>query len=193
MGKKTHRHRGSRTYNSWKAMKTRCGNPNHQNWSRYGGRGITVCKRWNKFENFLSDMGERLEGRTLDRKNSDGNYYPSNCRWATFKEQSNNKSDNRVFTYKGEKKTMAEFAEEYNIPYDTLHGRLNRGWPLEKSLTQSVKARERLMTYHGKTQSIKSWADEYKINYDTLHNRVEAGWTPEKALTQPVRNNRKPN
>lgn len=81
------------TYESWSAMKSRCNNPNHDSWKNYGGRGITVCDRWlHSFENFLADMGERPEGKTLDRfPNRDGNYEPSNCRWATVAEQNANR------------------------------------------------------------------------------------------------------
>ncbi len=83
--------RHSRTYTSWVCMKTRCFNPRHKNYGHYGGRGIVVCKRWMKFENFLKDMGKRPENRTLDRINVNGNYTPSNCRWATSQEQGWNK------------------------------------------------------------------------------------------------------
>ncbi len=81
----------SRTYQSWRTMKARCANPTEINWHRYGGRGITVCDRWQKFENFLEDMGERPADRTLDRIDPDGNYELSNCRWATLKEQRANR------------------------------------------------------------------------------------------------------
>ena len=76
------------TYRSWDSMKQRCENPNAIGYHRYGGRGITVCIRWREcFENFLADMGERPEGTSIDRINGDGNYEPSNCRWATRSEQ----------------------------------------------------------------------------------------------------------
>jgi hypothetical protein len=98
MGNTTHGHtaggRFSPTFTSWDCMKQRCLNPNHKHFSYYGGRGITVCQSWtNSFEQFLSDVGERPEGKTLDRIDSNGNYEKSNVRWATPKEQANNKRD----------------------------------------------------------------------------------------------------
>lgn len=75
-------------------MWTRCTNPNVKSYKDYGGRGIRVCKRWEKFEHFLADMGERPEGKTLDRKNVNGNYTPANCKWATRKEQAVNTRKN---------------------------------------------------------------------------------------------------
>ncbi len=79
-------------YGSWCAMRQRCNNPNSKSYPDYGGRGINVCERWGSFEAFLTDMGDRPEGKTLDRHpNNDGNYEPSNCRWATATEQSANR------------------------------------------------------------------------------------------------------
>lgn len=83
--------RHSRTYSSWHHMKQRCTNPNNHRYSDYGGRGIGVCDRWARFENFLTDMGERPEGLTLDRVDNEGHYEPGNCRWATRSEQDHNK------------------------------------------------------------------------------------------------------
>ena len=91
----THGLSNSATYGSWKAMLERCRNPNNSHYRHYGGRGIAVCDRWNRFEEFLSDMGRRPEGKTIDRINNDGNYEPSNCRWATDAEQRANKRTRR--------------------------------------------------------------------------------------------------
>lgn len=88
-----HGHSGefaSSTYMVWKAMRQRCNNPAHKDYLHYGGRGIKVCVRWESFESFLADMGEKPEGLELERRNNDGNYEPSNCRWATRLEQITN-------------------------------------------------------------------------------------------------------
>lgn len=81
----------SGTYDIWVLMRQRCNNPKASGYSYYGGSGITVCERWDDYQNFLSDMGERPEGLTLDREDPNGNYEPGNCRWATWETQNNNK------------------------------------------------------------------------------------------------------
>lgn len=78
------------TYLSWDNMIQRCTNPNRDCYADYGGRGISVCDEWRSFSNFLADMGERPEGTSIDRINNDGDYEPSNCRWATRSQQNNN-------------------------------------------------------------------------------------------------------
>lgn len=85
--------RSTPTYKSWEAMKRRCLNPNDPAYKNYGGRGITICEKWNSFENFLADMGERPKWATggIDRIDNDGNYEPKNCRWATILQQNRNK------------------------------------------------------------------------------------------------------
>ena len=88
----THRMRDTATYRSWNAMRNRCKNKRAERYPQYGGRGIAVCERWNQFENFLTDMGKRPIGKTLDRyPDKNGNYEPGNCRWATVTEQNRNR------------------------------------------------------------------------------------------------------
>jgi len=89
---RTHGMVGTPIYYVWDAMIQRCTNPKHPSWANYGGRGITVCERWLKFENFLAGVGKRpREGLSIDRKNNDGHYEPGNVRWATRTEQNNNR------------------------------------------------------------------------------------------------------
>lgn len=124
------------TYNIWASMRNRCFNPKYRLFKDYGGRGITVCDRWaNSFENFLADMGERPEGMTLERKDNDGNYEPSNCRWASRWEQACNRRNTVFLEYQGQRKPLAVWAKEFGISTKVLTARILKGWEVERALT----------------------------------------------------------
>lgn len=130
----------SKTYRSWDHMIQRCTNPNFKQYKDYGGRGITVCERWNKFENFLEDMEEAPKGLQLDRINNNKEYYKENCRWATKKQQHRNTRKNHLETYDGKIQCIAAWAEKFNINTSTLISRINiLGWSIKKALTTPVR------------------------------------------------------
>jgi hypothetical protein len=125
----------SKTYNVWYGMRRRCIDPNVRDYGRYGGRGIKVCDRWQKFENFLADMGECPKDRSLDRINNDGNYEPSNCRWATPREQSANSIGAQMITFAGRTQHQSDWMRELGLTPGALWHRLKDGWSLERALT----------------------------------------------------------
>ena len=127
----------------WRTMIARCRNPHNPEFMNYGGRGIEICDRWNKFVNFYADMGEPPPGMTLERKNTDGPYSPENCCWATPMEQCNNMRKNRLLTYNGITQTCAQWARVLGISYNTLSYRFRAGWTTEAMLTIPVGL------YHG--------------------------------------------
>lgn len=127
----------SKLYSVWGNIKKRCYNPKSEFYSYYGGRGIKVCDGWlESFENFYNDMKEGYkEGLTIERIDNNGHYCKENCRWATRKEQGQNKRNNIL--YKG--KTLAEWADIKGINYFTLKRRLELGWSWEKALNTPIR------------------------------------------------------
>lgn len=134
----SHKMSKTKLYTKWVSIKDRCFNPKNKAYQNYGGRGIRVCKEWaESFENFYewainSGYSEEL---TIDRIDVNGDYEPNNCRWADVKTQSNNTRRNHYLTYKGETKSLAEWAEIKKINYSTLRARINTyHWSVEKAL-----------------------------------------------------------
>lgn len=118
----------TREHKAWANMLTRCRNPRANFFARYGGRGIKVCERWEKFENFLSDMGPSPgRGYSLDRVDSDGHYEPGNCRWATLSRQARNTSRNRLYEHGGVRLCLSDWSERLGLSADTIRSRLHRG------------------------------------------------------------------
>lgn len=126
------KHSGKETgaYTSWRGMNDRCSNPNNKMWDRYGGRGVTVCEQWQKFEKFLEDMGDRPDGHTIERIDSDKGYEPGNCKWVPRARQNCNKKGNRMLTIYGKTMCLADWHRivEGGVSYSAIKQRLNRGW-----------------------------------------------------------------
>lgn len=117
-------------------MKQRCLNPNATSYAEYGGRGVKICEQWMDFEKFLEDMGPRpSKNHQIDRMDNGGDYEPKNCRWATRREQQNNRAVTKFVIIDGAKRPLADVAREYGIKRTTLYMRLFRcGWSLERAL-----------------------------------------------------------
>lgn len=130
----------TRLYRIWCLMKSRCFNEHYDRYKDYGGRGISIDPRWLNFENFQTwaYFNGYSDGRTLDRIDNNGNYCPENCRWATPKEQSNNRRSNRIIKYNNETHTAEEWSSITGLRANTIITRLNRGWSVKDALTVPV-------------------------------------------------------
>lgn len=138
----THGKRGEPLYAIWIAMKKRCYNTNNVDYADYGGRGINVCPEWREdFQSFYdwAMSSGYCEGLTIERNDVNGDYEPQNCRWATRKEQANNKRNNRYITYNGKTLTEAQWADELDMNYYTLWSRLHKShWSIDKAFNTPV-------------------------------------------------------
>lgn len=125
-------------YRTWTNMKTRCYNVKNKSYSRYGGRGITICDRWRfSFVNFIEDMGKKPSLKhSLDRINNDKGYCKENCYWATIKQQANNTSTNKYITFRGKTQTLRQWTDELGLKYTNIHARIKYyGWSIENAFT----------------------------------------------------------
>lgn len=175
-------------YRAWCGIRNRCYRPATESYPLYGGRGIKVCDRWRgSFEAFLADVGLRPSSRhSLDRHpNTDGNYEPGNVRWATTKEQNQNRRNSVRLTFDGETRTLTEWAELYGLSYSRLQQRLFvEGCSLTDALTRPLIPRgSPLITFDSVTQSRAAWATALGIEEASLRWRLKH-WPRERALTQ---------
>lgn len=172
-----------REYSSWRAMHTRCLNPNHEAFKRYNDAGITICPQWRGkggFKVFYADMGPRPNGCTLDRIDNNKGYFPGNCRWASPKVQGNNRGDNRLYTFNGETKTLSEWANSLGIKYTTLHERLRLGKTIKEALTMPLQSKH----FDRVKKARENGLDPHLVSW-----RVRHGWSEEEALTLPKQKN----
>lgn len=141
-------------WRAWSSMRSRCLLETHPAYDRYGGRGIRVCERWESFEAFLEDMGPRPSAdHSLDRKDNDGDYTPENCRWATRKQQTRNRRDNRLLTIEGVTKPAATWAEDVGLNYSILKDRIRSGWEPKRAVFTPRRENDNLRI----GQQFESW------------------------------------
>lgn len=138
---RTHGDTGTTEYNSWASMIQRCTNEASENFADYGGRGIKVCDRWrSSFADFLADMGKKPSpGLTIERIDVNGHYEPGNCRWATVKEQCNNKRTTRYIEHAGQRLPLMAWSESLGMPRWVIQNRLRGGWSAEETLSTPVR------------------------------------------------------
>lgn len=143
IGLSTHGETKTRLHKIWASMHERCERETHEYYADYGGRGIIVCNEWEDFiifRDWALNNGYK-DNLTIDRKDVNGDYEPSNCRWVTMKEQQNNKRNNRCLTWNDDTKTISEWVEIVGINKTTIKERLNSGWSVEKALSTPVRRR----------------------------------------------------
>lgn len=139
----THGMRNTPEYSSWASIIQRCYNPNRGVFSHYGGRGIKVCERWLSFANFFADMGPKPSpDHSIDRyPDQNGDYEPTNCRWATQKQQMRNVGYNHLVEFRGREMTIAEACEIAGLKEGAVRVRLYRGWSIERALSEPIASR----------------------------------------------------
>ena len=132
-------------YMVWQGMKCRCYNKNHPTYVRYGARGITICDQWrHSFKKFEADIGPRPSRKhTIDRIDNNGNYEPGNCRWSTRYENTRNRSCTRLIEFDGKEMTISEWARHLGIRVHSLFNRFQRGWTIERALTQPLQKKNK--------------------------------------------------
>jgi hypothetical protein len=127
-------------YQSWTNMRARCLDPTHKKYEHYGARGITICERWDSFQNFMLDMGRKPDPKfTIEREDVNGNYEPKNCKWISRKDQGRNKRNSVFVTYNGRKMLLIDLVEELGLSRSAVYGRLQGGWTLAQAIALPVR------------------------------------------------------
>lgn len=190
--RRTHGMARTSLYHTWRGMKDRCFNPQNKHYSRYGGRGITVCNEWlNDFKAFYdwAIANGYKEGLTIDRINNDGNYEPSNCRWADYYTQANNRSDNHLLTVGEETHTLSEWSRITGIKPQLLSERANRGYSAERIFNKNYAKIERNKLYelNGELHTVKEYSQIYGISESLIFRRLRSGMNIADAISKPIR------
>lgn len=180
-----HGHCTSRTvspeYTSWRCMMARCRNPKNKHYPEYGGRGITVCDRWNTFGNFFADMGSRpSKGHTMDRIDPNGNYEPGNCRWASVRTQQGNRRNTVLMTFSGRTMPLTDWADLLGMKPNTIVCRLRSGMSDEEALSTPVATRTRrapgsVSTEPADTVTVAEAASIAGVSTKTVYKHIHSG------------------
>ena len=177
---------------TWLKIRNRCNNTRDISYKNYGGRGITVCERWeHSFENFYADMGDRQSNQySIDRIDNNGNYEPSNCKWATRSEQAKNRRQ-KHYEHAGKKLTLLEWSAKTGIARGVMYSRIRLGWPIARVIseptgTKSPQNTAKLYKYKWKQLTLLQWARLLSIPIGSLKSRIRAGWSITRALSTPV-------
>ena len=173
-GRTEHGLRYDPIYGIWRGIIDRCTNPESPAWNGYGGRGITVCDRWLDVAVFASDMGARPSLKhSIDRIDNSKGYEPSNCRWATSKDQANNKRNNVLIVIDGVTRTMAQWSELFGCSYAAVKERKADGKTGIDLFTESPRrAYKRLISFDGKSMTVTDWANHLLTPYITVWQRI---------------------
>lgn len=175
----------------WKSMVERCYNPFHKSYKDYGGRGITICKKWQDFQNFYLwalSTGFQM-GQSLDRINNNGNYKPLNCRFTDMMTQCNNRRSNRWLLHNGKNQTVSQWSRELGINITTLLWRLNK-YSIKKSLKKDFEKtphNARIIEINGVAKSVNDWDNVYGVPKGIIYSRLHRGWEGVSAVTVPLR------
>lgn len=181
------KHSGSYTpeYSTWQNMRRRCGDPTDKRYIRYGGRGISVCKRWDVFENFIKDMGLKPSPKhSIHRVNNDGNYTPSNCVWATPKEQSRVTSRNRYIFNGIDSVPAIDFEDKFSLYRGAVYYFREAGYSDDEILKMSQNGGIGKMKYEygGEYDTLVGWANKYKINKESMYKQFRKTRSVEDVL-----------
>lgn len=163
-------------YGLWCGIKQRCTNPNTQHYHRYGGKGVTMYEGWvNNYAAFYAYIGDRPKGMTLDRIDNSKGYEPNNVRWATRKEQANNRDTNVMLTHEGKTQTLKQWAIELGWKYGLLASRWKKGLRGEELFAQPKYVRGKVYTFNGETKTLTQWVKDTGVPYATLCWRIKHG------------------
>lgn len=169
-------------YQVWVNMFRRCNDPRDPSFPDYGGRGIRVCERWHDPATFISDMGNRPAGATIERVDNGGPYSPENCVWADRVTQASNKRNVPTVEFLGECLSVAQWARKLGIPAETLRSRLKSGRTMQEAVSMRGQA---LIDYMGESLLVTQWAKRFGIPTNTLRARLKAGKSMQEATRSP--------